>query len=272
MKLDRSAATEAVRAHFADPLRLGVAESAAAILQVASERMVHAIEDITVSQGIDPRDAVIVAGGGAAGRTISSIARRLGCGQVLIPTTAAALSAAGALASNLQSDFNVTYFATTEAFDRATVNDKLATLTGRCEEFLRGLDEHDAGMSRIEYFAQARYHGQVWEVELPLRGGHFSDERDVLEVIDDFHSCTKRSTVSAIPKLRSRSSAGALKSFVICKWDATWPLSRARPRCARRSARRGVPVAGVGEHHAGAFADTGGLELGFCPTKCVRSG
>ena len=38
-----------------------------AILAVANEHMIAAIREITINQGLDPRDAVIVAGGGAAG-------------------------------------------------------------------------------------------------------------------------------------------------------------------------------------------------------------
>ena len=41
--------------------------------------MVAAIEEITVNQGIDPRGAVLVGGGGAAGFNAVAIARRLGC-------------------------------------------------------------------------------------------------------------------------------------------------------------------------------------------------
>ena len=42
-------------------------EAAAAVLELATEQMVRAIEEITVNQGIDPRGAVLVGGGGAAG-------------------------------------------------------------------------------------------------------------------------------------------------------------------------------------------------------------
>jgi N-methylhydantoinase A len=30
-----------------------------------TEQMVHAVEEVTVEQGLDPRDAVLVSGGGA---------------------------------------------------------------------------------------------------------------------------------------------------------------------------------------------------------------
>ena len=47
--------------------RHGTAEARAAIVALATENMVQAIMDITVNQGIDPRKAVLIGGGGAAG-------------------------------------------------------------------------------------------------------------------------------------------------------------------------------------------------------------
>ena len=71
--------------------------------------MVTAIEGITLSQGIDPAAAVMIGGGGGAGLYSVAIARRLGVSEVVLPEVAAALSATGALISDLQ-----TRFATTE--------------------------------------------------------------------------------------------------------------------------------------------------------------
>ena len=67
-----------------------------AVLTVASEHMVAAIREITINEGVDPRDGLVVAGGGAAGLTIAAIAASLGCRQVLLPRTAGALSAPAA--------------------------------------------------------------------------------------------------------------------------------------------------------------------------------
>ena len=60
-------AAEAIRTQIGEPLGLDLHEAAAAILRIATERMVSAIEEITIHQGIDPRQAVLVGGGGAAG-------------------------------------------------------------------------------------------------------------------------------------------------------------------------------------------------------------
>ncbi|MCZ6844732.1 MAG: hydantoinase/oxoprolinase family protein, partial [Alphaproteobacteria bacterium] len=79
MQLDAGAAAKAVEDKVANPLDVSVMEAAAAIVSVATENMVQAITDITVNQGIDPADSVLIGGGGAAGLNSVFIARRLGC-------------------------------------------------------------------------------------------------------------------------------------------------------------------------------------------------
>jgi hypothetical protein len=67
MKLHADLSRAAIARDVAEPLNLTVEEAAVAIISVATENMVQAIMDITVNQGIDPRTAVLVGGGGAAG-------------------------------------------------------------------------------------------------------------------------------------------------------------------------------------------------------------
>ena len=72
---------------------LAAREAAGAVLTLAGEHMVGAIREITINQGVDPREVAIVAGGGAAGLNIAAIGEALECARVLIPRTAGALSA-----------------------------------------------------------------------------------------------------------------------------------------------------------------------------------
>ena len=94
MRLDAAAAWRTVAA-LADTLGIGVEEAAFSIFAVSNETMINAIKDITVSEGINPAEAVIVAGGGAAGLNIVPIARELACRGVIVPRTASVLSACG---------------------------------------------------------------------------------------------------------------------------------------------------------------------------------
>ena len=64
----------AVHRDVAGPFAMTLEAAAGAIMSVWSENMVQAISDITVNQGIDPAQAVIVGGGGAAGLNALTIA------------------------------------------------------------------------------------------------------------------------------------------------------------------------------------------------------
>ena len=110
MQLDASSAETAISETIAGPLSLDLKVAAAAIVGVATENMVQAISEITVNQGIDPSDSVLIGGGGAAGLNSTLIARRLGCPKLLIPETGAALSAYGAVMSDLTTEYPLHVF------------------------------------------------------------------------------------------------------------------------------------------------------------------
>ena len=186
MALETEAAAAAIETRVAGRLGLGLHEAAAAVMSVATENMVHAIEDITVNQGIDPREAAIVGGGGAAGLNAVALARRLGCGQVILPEVAAALSAHGALISDLRAEYSGTLYTSTGGFDFNGVNALLEELGGKCRAFIEG---PGAGSLEqvVEFTAEARYPSQIWEIEVPLRGARIEDHRALARFVEDFH-------------------------------------------------------------------------------------
>jgi N-methylhydantoinase A len=186
MRLDSDAAAAAV-AKIAPLLSLGVQDAARAIMEVAGDHMVGAIKDITINQGIDPRESLLVAGGGAAGLNILPIARELGCRQVLVPRTAGALSACGGQYSNIVSEFTQSKFAFTGDFPYEAVNRMLSEITASMEHFEVELRER--GLSRFsrEYFVEARYPYQVWELDVALPKGKFEGQADLDATIEAFH-------------------------------------------------------------------------------------
>ena len=185
--LDADAAQRAVRERVAGPLGLGLAEAAAAVLSVTTEKMVGAIGDITVGQGIDPSGTVLVGGGGAAGLNCVAIARRLGCRRVVVPAVGAALSAAGALMSDLGTEFARMSFTTAGRFDADRVNGAFDGLTRRCRDFILG-PGRDAGVPSITLSVEARYPHQIWELDVPLRAARFEGSGDIERLVADFHA------------------------------------------------------------------------------------
>ena len=187
MRLDCVAAREVI-GHIASELHKSVEHTAAGILTVASEHMVAAIKEITINEGVDPRDSLLLAGGGAAGLNIVPIAHELGCAQVLIPRMAGALSACGAQYTDVVTEFSANQVTQSDKFDFVAVNAALADLQSSMEDFKSSLRARGIEKFRSEYFVEARYHYQVWELEVPLAGPVFSAPSDVEKVVQAFHA------------------------------------------------------------------------------------
>jgi len=98
--LDQAAVEQRLRA-LADEVaqatgrRYTPAELADGLVRVANANMVKAIRSVTIAQGADPRDYVLVAFGGAAGQHACAVARELGMRGVLLHPDAGILSAYG---------------------------------------------------------------------------------------------------------------------------------------------------------------------------------
>jgi N-methylhydantoinase A len=183
---DVDAACRAIDRHIGERLDLPLEAAADAVIRVVTEQMVHAVEEVTVEQGLDPRDAVLVSGGGAAGFNIVSIAARLGCRRLVVPGTSTALSATGGLMSEIVAERAVALYVRSNDFDAERVNRALEDLVALCNEWIAatGLQAEDA---EIEILAEARYPGQVWELELPVQTRHFSGADSVERLREDFH-------------------------------------------------------------------------------------
>ena len=183
MSLDVDAAHAAMREHVAIPLGVSVQSAAAMVVQVATETMAQAIMDLLVSQGVDPHKALLLVGGGAAGLNAIFIARRLGCARLVVPEVGAALSATGAMLSDLKREVRTMQYQTTAAFDATAARAALAGLVDECNAFVLEMGVDEASLS---FSAEARYPDQVWELDLPIVSADFSDS-EVEAIGHDFH-------------------------------------------------------------------------------------
>lgn len=167
MALDKPASVRVIE-KIAKQLGKSVDETAAAILHISSETMIKAIEDITINDGVNPRESVIVAGGGAAGLNIMAIASSMNCRKVIVPKTAGALSAAGAQHSDVAIDFSASCHITTASLDEAKIAGTLDILASRASAFENELRNKGIQSFKRELFVDARYVGQQWELELAV--------------------------------------------------------------------------------------------------------
>jgi N-methylhydantoinase A len=147
-------------------LGLGHLVAAAGLLEVVDALMERAIRQVTIEQGADPRQAPLVAFGGAGGLHASSLARRLDMPAVIIPRHSGVFSALGLLLSPARYDLARTVVL--EEGD-ASVAKHITNLADQ----VRGAFVVAMGPppERIVLRADMRYRGQSHETTVPLKAG-----------------------------------------------------------------------------------------------------
>lgn len=194
MTLDVEAAHAALAA-VGDPLGFDPVQAAAAVLAVATETMATALLEVTIGRGIDPRESVLVAGGGAAGLNSVALAARCGFGSVVFPASGAVMSAAGALLAPVTAEHTVVGRTRTDAFDQSVIDGAFAHL----DEWACGYREQMSQRTiSVTYSVEARYVGQTWNINLPVdRGG--LEGGDLGALVEDFHALHERLFAVADP-------------------------------------------------------------------------
>lgn len=191
MTLDAAAAHRVI-AKIAGELGRKVEDAAFAILTIANELMIKAIHEITVSEGLNPRESVLVAGGGAAGLNIMPIARELGCKTTILPKTASAMSACGMQYSDIIFEQTRSRVTMSGSFDAAGVNKALAEIDAELDRFHASLQGATRAKIKKEFFVEARYKSQVWELDTPLPVKGFNSPKDVKKLVEAFHTVHDR--------------------------------------------------------------------------------
>lgn len=159
--LDTGAARAAVGA-LAESLGLGLEECAEGILSVAVQEMVRALRRVSVERGVDPRQATLVAFGGAGPLHACQVADELGVGRVVVPPAAGVQAALGLVVAGERRDYVQTVLA---VVGRDDLSEPLARLTERARAGLPG--------GRLSAQADCRYLGQThaltvdWDPEAP---------------------------------------------------------------------------------------------------------
>ncbi len=102
LALDREAAERAM-ASVAEALGMDVVEAAAGAARIVEYQMADLMRQMTVEQGLDPREFVVYAYGGAGAAHAAVFARELGCTEVVVPLgdLASTWSALGVMSSDV---------------------------------------------------------------------------------------------------------------------------------------------------------------------------
>lgn len=246
MQLAPARAREALERDVAKPLGLSIEAAAAAVLSIFAESLRSFLSEMTIVQGLDPRECILVAGGGAAGLNIVSVARELQVDRILIPTLAAGLSAVGGQFADLFGSFTRSVQTTTPNLDKKAIARALEEIEHSVEEFFDRVAQR--GTQRRELICEARYANQLWEIEVPLPWGwRGSDEAERAELAHRFDRLHKA--------LFSVDQPGEAIELVAFRGEAR--VSRGAPQlAAREPGRETVPRERRAVHFRGEWIDT----------------
>ena len=169
MKIRQDLAQQAI-GRLAGQLGLGAMETAQGILSVDTANIARAIRVISVQRGHDPRDYTLMAFGGAGPLHAARLARELEIGRVLVPRNPGILCAMGLLLTDLRADFAATRLVRADAKAGPIVAAAFATLAHRAAHWFEeeGIAPADR---RIVRTADMRYHGQNYELAVPVPDG-----------------------------------------------------------------------------------------------------
>lgn len=174
VKLDAEAAHQAVEL-LANKLGLSVVATANGMLKVVDSHMEHALRSVSVEEGADPREAVLVAFGGAGGLHAVRLARRLGINKVLIPPLSGVFSALGLIMAAPRADAARTVMMKDGDHRLATEIERVSSEASR-----RFLEIFAFRETSKRITVDVRYVGQSHELEIEA-GNSWSEVRDRFE-------------------------------------------------------------------------------------------
>lgn len=192
---------EAVIDGLATEIGVGRIEAADGVWRVLTIDLAQAIRDITVAEGRDPRDYVLVVGGGSGPVHCCAIADELDIDRIMVPKAASTLCALGAIVMDVVYELRRSYpMQLSGSFDVEAID----TAFGQLERDLIGMlqGERLAGDGtrvdrqvglryreeeiHVHRGLELRYREQLWEIMVPMASASI-DLDTIDEVIGGFH-------------------------------------------------------------------------------------
>lgn len=179
LRLDRQAAGDALR-RLGEQLGLDATATALGMVEIVEAHMERAIRRVSVEEGADPRDAALMAFGGAGGLHATALARRLEMAAVVVPPHAGVFSAFGLLLSPPRVDRSLSVTIDGRGPRLREQLGELASAT--LEDYRADVGEDPDG---LRLAVDARYVGQAHETSIPV--GRDADWAGVVEAFHQAH-------------------------------------------------------------------------------------
>ena len=170
LALDRERAEAAIRTRLAEPLGLPVIEAAAGMVKIVNSHMGVDLRLALQYRGVDPRDFVLVAFGGAGPLHAGMLAKELGLPAVLVPPNPGLNSAMGLLQTKVRHLYLQSDLGLVADYDVARMNRRFGELRARAVE---DVAEENFALSDVAFRRQLdmRYLHQGYELSVDCPDG-----------------------------------------------------------------------------------------------------
>lgn len=183
---------------LAEKMGVAVEEAAAAIFATANNIMAQHVSTLTTKRGCDPRDFVLVAGGGAGPPNCLWLAEELGIATVVVPRLAALYSAFGMHTMDMGWEYSRSFVVSADKIDLEKLNLLYSEMESEGIVGLRRLRVTTENVTLIRS-ADMRYDGQYHEIEVGLPGGKLT-QREIKDAADAFHRRHEELHAFSIPE------------------------------------------------------------------------
>ena len=163
-------------------LRVSAIDAALGVVRVVNIGMERALRAVSIERGFDPREFTLVSFGGAGGLHAVELARALHIPRALVPQRPGALSALGALTSDVVRDTNRTVMLGAAKKESAKLARIFREMKADARDALRREGFND-GAQNFEMKVSLRYKGQSFELEL--------EWTQTLDLANAFHEAHK---------------------------------------------------------------------------------
>ena len=187
LPLNYENAFSSIEKNIAKPLGMEVEKAAYGIFTIVNSNMVNGIRRVTVERGYDPRDFVLVAGGGATGAHITALAKEMGIDTVIVSKLSSGLCAYGQIISDVKYNYMATIPTRLDSIKAAEkINKTFKEIESKGIEHLNkdGFEEKKINTYRS---LEMRYVGQIHECTVNIDFFEITEET-LKNIKEAFHN------------------------------------------------------------------------------------
>jgi N-methylhydantoinase A len=170
LKLNAIKAKEIFEKNIARPLNMSVERAAHGAHLIAASNMIRAIKAVSTERGRDPREFALFAFGGNGPVFACGMAAALGMKRILVPPSAGLFSSFGLLYADVEHHYSRTFRRLLRKSDPREIERTWDALAKQALDQLAA-EGFTSDKTRIRRSAALHYHGQTYELTVPLPDG-----------------------------------------------------------------------------------------------------